>query len=49
MTSLFISAFFGSRIEYFLYFSWIDLISGATFCIFCIARMLFTLSGTLPC
>src|ERR1700730_139580 len=47
MTSLFISAFFGSRIEYFLYFSLIDLTSGATFCIFSIARMLFTFSGNI--
>ena len=47
ITSLFISALRGSRIEYFLYRSWMALISGATFCIFCIARMLFTLSGNI--
>src|SRR6266436_2889335 len=34
ITSLFISCLRGSRIEYFLYFSWICLISGATRCIF---------------
>ncbi len=33
--------------EYFLYRSWIALISGATFCIFSMARMLFDLSGNI--
>ena len=45
MTSLFISAFFGSVALYFLYFSWIALILGWTTAIFFIDTICFSRKG----
>jgi hypothetical protein len=43
--SVFISARRGSRIGYFLYFSWMAFICGCSFCIFSAERMLVMRNG----
>ena len=45
-TSWFISCLRGSRMLYFLYFSWMALICGATFCIFSADFMLEMRKGS---